>query len=210
LVDLTELSATGRGITDLEGIQYCANLTKLELGSEYVSGTGSYAKNYIVDISPLVDLANLTELDLRANEIIDISPLWRLPNLTKLDLRANKIVDISLLSQLTNLEHLYLSENQIVDISPLAGLPNLTDLALSENQIIDISSLSSLTSLTDLALSDNEIVDIVPLVQNAGLGSGTKIDVSGNLLDTSTGSLDMERISYMIRRGAEVEFYPQR
>ena len=64
LEGLTSLSASRRNITDLTGLQYCANLTRLSLYS-----------NQISDISPLASLTNLTRLSLGKNQISDIEPL---------------------------------------------------------------------------------------------------------------------------------------
>ena len=61
----------------------------------------------------MVNLTNLTRLDLYHNEIQDISVLANLTNLTDFDLSYNQIQDISALSNLTNLTSLDLSENQI-------------------------------------------------------------------------------------------------
>ena len=64
LEGLTSLEAPERGITDLSGLEYCTNLTDLNLWD-----------NRIRDISPLASLTNLTELWLYDNQISDISPL---------------------------------------------------------------------------------------------------------------------------------------
>jgi len=152
LAGLASLSADYRGIEDLSGLQYCTNLTYLDLGS-----------NQISDISPLANLTNLTYLGLGSNQISDISPLANLTNLTDLNLAHNQISDISPLASLTNLIYVELGWNQISDISLLANLTNLTDLALESNQISDISPLANLTNLTYLNLGGNQISDISPL-----------------------------------------------
>ena len=84
LAKLTRMEAMNRNITDISGLEYCANLTYLNL-----------VENKITDISPLITLTNLITLNLGANQINDISPLFSLTNLTELDLYANNISDIS-------------------------------------------------------------------------------------------------------------------
>jgi len=158
LAGLTELDAIMWGITDLSGIEYCTNLTTLNL-----------QRNKISDFSPLASLTNLTWLKLRRNQISDISPLTSLTNLVWLDIRGNQISDISPLASLTSLTSLNLWDNQISDISPLASLTNLTELYLYMNQISDLSSLASLTNLTYLNLWDNQISDISPLASLTNL-----------------------------------------
>ena len=89
-------------ITDLAGLEYATNLTKLWLRS-----------NPIADVSPLAGLNNLTVLGLSGNQITDVSPLAGLNNLTELELYNNQITDVSPLAGLNNLTKLWLSDNQI-------------------------------------------------------------------------------------------------
>ena len=84
LEGLTYLSASGKNITDLTGLEYCTSLTELYLGD-----------NQISDISPLANLTNLTHLGLGGNQISDISSLANLTKLTRLELWTNQISDIS-------------------------------------------------------------------------------------------------------------------
>jgi hypothetical protein len=84
LIGLTYLDASYCSISNLEGIQYCVNLTVLSLWT-----------NQISDISLLSGLINLTGLDLGGNQIVGISPLSGLTNLTWLWLDSNQIVDIA-------------------------------------------------------------------------------------------------------------------
>ena len=124
LAGLMVLPARKLGITDLSGIEYCTNLTELDL--DY---------NRISDISPLTSLTSLTLLQLNYNQINDLSLLVSLTNLTELRLRTNQISDISPLASLTNLKYLNLTDNQISDVSPLSSLTNLSGLKLNQNQM---------------------------------------------------------------------------
>ncbi|GAI24660.1 unnamed protein product, partial [marine sediment metagenome] len=71
LAGLTQFAATMQGITDLSGIEYCINLTVLNIWG-----------NPISDLSPLASLTNLTMFNFMGNEISDLSPLASLTNLT--------------------------------------------------------------------------------------------------------------------------------
>ena len=194
LLGLAKLYASGRDITDLNGLEYCTNLIQLSLRN-----------NQISDISPLSGLSSLTTLDIGDNQISDISPLSGLSSLTQLSLRDNQISDISPLSGLSSLTVLNLWINQISDISPLSGLASLTQLSLWDNQISDISPLSGLASLTQLSLWDNQISDIEPLVNNLGLSLGDSVDLGGNPL--STISIDTY-IPQLEARGVIVKYPP--
>ena len=195
LADLTMLWALFSDITDLTGLEYCTNLTELNIYG-----------NQISDISPLSSLTNLSQLRLGGNQIGDISSLASLTNMILLYLGENQISDISPLSSLTNLTLLDLDGNQISDISPLASLVNLNALSLNENQIRDISPLASLVNIITLRLSDNQISDISPLVENSGLGEGDEVYLEDNNLDLSEGSDDMVNIRTLENRGVVVHY----
>jgi len=173
LEDLGILDASGRGITNLEGIQYCKSLSELDLRD-----------NAIADLGPLSNLIGLTTLDLSSNEIVDLVPLSSLAHLTILRLGNNHISELEPLAGLAatdlqeeTLKELQLDANEIVDLSALAGLTSLQKLVLNDNQIDNIAALASLTNLALLSLMDNQIVEIGAL---AGL-----VDLKVLLLDNN-------------------------
>lgn len=141
LRDIKSLSAPGKNISNLEGIQYLKSIEELDL-----------ANNNIGDISMLANSQGLRVLILSQNRIADISPLRNLSNLMAVDLGTNQVTDISPLKSLTKLGTLDLSMNQIYDISPLEDVKSLRWLNLYSNPIIDISALKGLTNLKDLYL----------------------------------------------------------
>ena len=143
---LTSLSALGRRITNLTGLEHATKLTTLDIGS-----------NQISDVSPLIALTNLNRLFLGRNNISDVSALAALTNLEELSLHGNNISDVSALAALTNLEELSLHGNNISDVSALAALTNLEELYLYNNNISDVSPLAALTNLNILQLNDNQI-----------------------------------------------------
>lgn len=96
-------------------------------------------------------------LSLQGQAISDLSPLVTLPHLTNLNLTDNQIKDLSPLSHLPNLSFLLAGRNQIKDVSPLAKLPNLSYVVLDLNQIEDVSILTPLQKLTSLNLLSNPI-----------------------------------------------------
>ena len=152
LKKLTTLSAIGRDIADLTGLEHATNLTFLEL---FI--------NRISDITPLTDLTNLKDLYLGDNQINDITQIGKIKNLTKLSLYRNPIQDISPLNQLTNLSELVLGNNQITDIPPLVELTQLEELYLGDDPITDIIPLAHLKQLTKLSLYDTPVSDITIL-----------------------------------------------
>ncbi len=174
LEGLTALNANNRGISNLEGLQYCTRLVSLALGGNDIRDLSPLAglvnlnslylgNSKINNIESLSSLTSLTRLDLDFNYITDISPLAGLVNLHQLNLRFNKINDIEPLSALTNLMILDLVHNYVTDISPLAGLVNLVDLHMWRNKLTDISPLAALTKLSVIDISINYIQDITSL-----------------------------------------------
>ena len=197
LSSLTDLYLGWNEISDISGLGNLTSLTSLRLDCNQISDISPLANlssltdlylgsNKIGDISRLGNLTSLTLLRLDSNQISDISPLANLSSLTELDLGRNEIDNMSPLGQLISLTDLDLHSDQISDISALANLTGLTSLRLDSNQITDISSLANLTSLTLLRLDSNQISDASPIVANAGLGEGDKVDLGYNpLSDTS-------------------------
>ena len=180
LLSITELDASNKEITALDGIEYLYNLVSLNL-----EGNG------IEDLNPLYNLKNLQELNLRNNSITDLekinfNAISDLP-LIVLNLEANalklgnderiRLSDIGLLSQFSQLKELYLRENDIEDISPLESLGNLEILDLRDNRITDIDALGSIVTLKELNLRENNISDIGPL---SGLKNLVYLNIRSN------------------------------
>ena len=153
MLQLTELDAGERGVTDLTGLEHAINLTFL--GIQY---------SPLTDLSPIAGLIRLDTIYMWATPVSDLTPLANLKQLRHLHASyGGEIVDISPLTNLTQLETINLSGNKIVDISPLANLKRLTDLWLIANRITDVRPLAGLTELRVLEIKENRIVDHSPL-----------------------------------------------
>jgi internalin A len=85
----------------------------------------------------------------------DLTPLSNLTELTDLNLRETTTSDISILARLIKLQQLQLGQNEISDISVLAIMPDLTYLILILNPITDISPL-----LLNEGLGEGDHVDL--------------------------------------------------
>ena len=178
MVKLTRLEAQNVNINNLTGLEAAINLRQLDLGTEYVEAERRYINsNSISDLSPLVNLTNLTSLDLGDNDISNLSPVAGLTNLALLDLGGNSISDLSPLAGLTQLINLSLNGNSITDLSPLAGLTQLINLSLNGNNISDTSAVAGLTNLITLSLGGNNISDISAVT---GLTQLTNLSLGGN------------------------------
>mgnify|MGYP000045516872 CR=1 FL=1 len=95
-----ELVLAGYGLEETEGLQYCRNISRLDLSD-----------NRITNLYDLQELLHLEELLLSHNRIEELEYLKELRNLEILDLSFNEIEDISVLLKLDNLKFVDLRGN---------------------------------------------------------------------------------------------------
>ncbi|MGL6106693.1 cell wall-binding repeat-containing protein [Romboutsia sp.] len=213
LNSLKKLYLSNSNITNLEGLQYCTNLTELDLFNNQIENISQLSTlgnlteleifgNKITDISALSELINLTNLQLGGNKVSDVTPLKELSSLEEINLSYNKVSDITGLSKLNNLMNLDLAGNQVKDIKSLSGLTNLRSINLNENGLRDISGVSELVNLTNLSLCENNISDISPLskltnLESMGLHTNQISDISviSNLIKLDSLTLFSNKIS---------------
>ena len=192
---LTHLTAVGREIRDLTGLQFATSLSSLRLGhwgkvGNQVSDLAPIAgltelrhlilnDNLISDLSPIAGLTNLESLVLESNDVSDLSPIAGLINLEHIDFNANDVSDLSPIARLVNLRKIRTWGNPFSDLSPLAGLTKLEWLDICDARLQDASlePLSGLTGLKELYLAGNGISDISPL---AGLTNLKWLGVDDN------------------------------
>ena len=199
LVATPETVYGGRGIGDLQGLQYATNLEELDVSAEYWDTATNRWNNLndLSDLSPLAGLTKLKTLDLSGSNssITDISLLSGLPDLRRLDLWNASVSDLQPLASLTELEFLDLTSNdRLSDLSPLSGLTNLRDLRLSYNAIGDITPLANVTSLVRLNLSHNRIDDLTAL---AALPDLEILSVSGANLSDLAPLVGLGKLVYL-------------
>ena len=140
------------GVRVLTGLETATRLTSFSAWGNPVS-----------DITPLLDLQKLHDLNLNGTRVSDLRPFANLTKLEYLRVSSNGISDISPLANLVSLKELELIENGISDLSPLAKLTQLKKLALKNNLITDVSPLAKLTQLKWVSLEHNLISDFSPL-----------------------------------------------
>ena len=180
LQGITNFLADSRSISNISGLEYCINLTDLDLSD-----------NQISDISPLADLVNLTYLDLQWNAISDLSIIGTLSELTFLNVADNLVADLSPIARLTKLKDLGIQQNIISDLSPLNNLLQLKTLNAGMNNIHDLSPLSGLISMQKLWLYGNNITDITSL---AFLNKLTLLSLQDNYVADISALADLENL----------------
>ena len=220
--NLTWLSAAGRGIADLTGLEYAVNLSGLNLAGDWIDNelyqnpisnlsplasltnlVGLYlGRTGVSDVSALANLTNLQDLELNSTGVSDVSALANLTNLVALNLWNTAVSDVSALANLTNLKTLYLENTGVSDVSALANLTNLTGLYLGRTDVSDVSALANLTNLEWLYLWDTAVSDVSAL---ANLTNLKTLNIRNCPLNAAARQTHIPAIQ---ANGTEVEFDP--
>lgn len=213
LARLMRLSDLGLGVNEVRDISPLSALTGLRTLILYHNG--------ITDVSPLGRLPALWALDLAYNEVLDVSSLARLETLEYLVLAGNHVRDMSPLIELENLQTLQLQGNELASLKPFKGMGRLWWLDLSGNRIATLEGFPSGWLEADssdgvyggydfscfyanIDLSGNQIADLAPLVAALKAKSGYWIDLRGNPLDLSPGSLVLGQLEALQATQAQV------
>ncbi|MEZ5402022.1 MAG: leucine-rich repeat domain-containing protein [Bryobacteraceae bacterium] len=175
---ISTLTARGKAIKSLEGLEKCTALAMLEIFDGQVTDLTpianltniqslTFKNNRIADAAPLAGLTKLQYIDLSGNQIASAQPFSKLEALNSLFLSGNKIADAAPLAGLKRLWSLYLDGNHVKDVTALGGLKNLSSLDLRGNRITSVAALSGLNNLKYLMLDGNPLRDIAPLIAMA-------------------------------------------
>jgi|GEM_PF-1485816 internalin A len=171
------LSCNGLGITNLDGVQYFSQVSRLLAYS-----------NDIVSIPSLVGMTNLQTLHLYDNALTsrpDFSGLLKLktvliyqnnltqfpvfgnnPAMEEIIASQNAITSIQSLSNLTNLLKLDVGQNQLTALPDFSSNINLQELICWSNQIAVLPSMKALTDLTRLNAGKNNLTQTPDLSAN--------------------------------------------
>jgi len=141
------LDLSSGGLADIEGLQYCTEITGLYLDN-----------NYISDLSYLYELDNLEILSASNNNISQINKLPK--NLKILNIDNNELSSVIGLLDCDKLEILLANDNDIAFIMSLRNKPMLKRLEMKGNLINDISTIKNSNNLEHIDLSDNQIENV--------------------------------------------------
>lgn len=132
LTNLTSLGVDSCHIKDFTPLNQLSSFEKLWI----CPNTSKRAEDKMTDISTLSVLQELKRLHFTSSHYVkDISPLLELKNLTDLKLSASSVDDLSPLSALSNLETLWIPYFGCHDISVLFNLKKLKELRLFHHEI---------------------------------------------------------------------------
>ena len=167
----------------------------------------------IISLEPIVELSDVTWLDISGTSIDDLSPVR---NLNKLKvLRANStliedistlkynltleelevsntaIEDLQVLSSLRNLQKLNVSNTQVNRINNLKSCPNFTHLNLGGTRISNIGALQDLVQLKNVDISNTAVRDLSPISALQDLQS---LNISGSAISNLQALSEMENL----------------
>ncbi|MDQ3734575.1 MAG: hypothetical protein M3400_11370 [Actinomycetota bacterium] len=118
-----------------------------------------------VDLRPLRFTPRLRTLSARPCHRLelDLGPVADLPDLTELKIGNAQIQDVEALATLMNLVELRL-DGPIADLTPLAGLAELRELTISDSEVTDLTPLAGLTELRTVLLTGAPVLSVEPLL----------------------------------------------
>lgn len=171
LEQITELTATQSGISDLTGLNYCIHLNKLDLEG-----------NQITNLNPLSRLTALTDLNFSDNQIHDLAPLTLLRELRSLNVGNNPLVGLKPLEPLIWMERLDLSETDVDDLTDLYGMEMLQELYLSYCRGLSDDDLEVVIHMQQLKIVDLKGTFVSSLEPLKGLTSLTELDIRSAII----------------------------
>ena len=212
-LDLAKLTGTlhlaNKGIKDLEGIQYCINITQLNVYEnpltsfpDMTSMTGlqnlRMADCQLTEIPPAVaTIPHLKSLDLSQNQISSIAPGLGFPSLAHIDLYSNKftVFPDALLGYKT-LQHIGLIKNSLKSLPDALGkMPNLAYLFVDFNKLTSLPASLGTGKLESLGVVGNQLTSLPNSIGN--LKTLQYFDASVNQLrqlPDGIGNLDCQYI----------------
>ncbi|HTH48812.1 MAG TPA: hypothetical protein VMB21_14965 [Candidatus Limnocylindria bacterium] len=150
LLNLTNLSAGGRDIRSVAGLEAARNLRVLDLDA-----------NSITNFAIADALTNLTILDLFGNRLTSFALTNPLPRLGILDVAFNSLTQCSLPAGMGSLNTLFLEHNALTNLTLPAGLTGLVQLDLGDNQLTNLTLPPEVTKLTAMFLAGNPLTTLV-------------------------------------------------
>lgn len=156
LREVETISASGAGISSLQGLQHATNLHELDLSNQpAINGIDSYRGIKAFQLAPLYNLENLVSLDLSYNgfRVDRASGLGQLEQLEVLDLSGSRIQSFDALSELRHLRVLRLRDCEISSWQGVEKLEGLQEFYLGEYQSVPMAKLAQLTELEVLSIN---------------------------------------------------------
>jgi len=186
MLGLLNLSAGGKQITNLAGLESAISLNILDLDANSITN---------FDIGSA--LTNLTILDLFQNHLTKFDLTNGSTKLSILDLAFNSIGQCLLRDGLTNLDTLFLEGNGLTTFTFPPGLTALTQLDLSDNSLASLTVRPEMTNLVTLSVFANQLTN---LTLPANLVHLASIDADINHLRNLDLPAGLTNLSFIVAR----------
>jgi len=109
----------------------------------------------------LQQIAGLTKVAISENfQISDLSPLLHLTRLTELQFTGTSVSNLDPVSRMPKLKILRFPKNPITSLAPVTGLPKLTELDFSNTQVEDLDALQNMMQLEVLKFSGTQVKNL--------------------------------------------------
>ncbi|CAL5991678.1 leucine_Rich Repeat (LRR)-containing protein [Hexamita inflata] len=139
----------------------------------------SLVTNKIIDLTPLSQYTQITDLNLSMNLITDLRPISGLVHMIQLNVFQNKIADLTCLRHMQQLKYLDVSYNENIDIWGLQFLCGLQSLKITKCNVSDLSPIQNLINLKSLQAVQNKLTQINEI---KNLQQLTYIDLQSNFI----------------------------
>lgn len=149
---LYSLQLENAGITNLNGLEQCTELSYLEV-----------PENNLTSLLPLSEHTTLRDVDVTSNQLTSLEGLEKSKDMRLLYAGNNQITDISVLEDKEAITTLDLSDNQLQSLHGCERMIHLTEIDVNCNQITDLQGIVNSTSLTSLKARENQIKSLEPL-----------------------------------------------
>lgn len=156
-------------------------------------------------IEGLTGATNLECLNLEGNTIRNLQVLSHMKGLRELELQHNAVTGLEALSSLTELEKLNISNNAVTSLEPLAACVMLSELTADSNQLTSLSGLEKLVLLTKVSVDHNALTDVSIL---AGATELTDLSISSNAIESISALSTLTRLKNFDFSSNKVEALP--
>lgn len=151
--------------------------------TSFANSEGIIRRGSITSLADLAMLKNLRRISLVYQNITDLTPVVGLLNLDNLDLRHNPVADVTPLAQVSSLRDLSLFDTNVTDLTVLRACPRLTTLDVGYTPITSTAALDGLDVLQVLKIRKAPLqtldhIETHPLLEEIYLSETQLLDLS--------------------------------
>ena len=149
----------------------------------------------ITTLEPLIELAELQNLDCSNTNIEDISPIRNLNKINTLDISNTQITSIADLRYANNIKVLNADNVRLNDIEIIGLYSQLTNLSIKGTDVYDISMLENCEQLVNLDISGTKVTSLDSIVLPQSLRF---LDISDTDIDDLSPIENLENLQVII------------